>query len=124
MSEEQEPVGDEQRPFGEVLEELGTLAISEMRRRLSSGDTDGIPGSALMGVIAAYLKYREAEEEVKQEAQETGKDIIDLVLEAGLPADRKIALLDEEHQRTSDRLARIEDVRREIRARDQSERGR
>lgn len=124
MSEHDDENGEDRRPFGEVLEELGGLAIAEMRRRLSSGETDGIPGSALMGVIAAYLKYREAEEEVKSEAKESGQDIIDLVLSAGLPADRKIALLEEEYKRTSDRLARIEDVKREIRARDDSERGR
>lgn len=124
MSETDPPVDEERKPLGEILEELGTAAINEMRKRLASGDSEGIPGSALMGVIAAYLKFREAEEEVKQEAKEAGVDIIDLVIDAGLPADRKISLLDEEHERTSARLARIEDVRREIRAKDASERGR
>lgn len=106
-----------------IVSGLGDEAIKRLRAMLADGTAD-MPGSALVQIVLAFLRYQERQDAVKEEAKESGQDIIDVVLEAGIPIERKLALLQEEHERTSARLARIEDVKRELVAREKSEKGR
>ena len=101
MIEEEIPVGDGDPDFAELVSAAG----KELTRRLDR-DPDSIPGTFLIKLWLDGNKALRAGDAPSEDSP-PDPDVLELISNPGLPAERKIELLNAEREKVVERLAEI-----------------
>lgn len=102
-------MGEAEVPAGSV-EQLSDLATSELLRRLKDADEAAkLPGTGLLNLVLLIQKQREPD---KDPVEQVELDLLEVIANADLPADRKRELVETELKALTERAGALTDALR------------